>query len=154
MVPGESYVEIHQHALGGVARLLLDLEICRGSVDELLDRTVAQLFMPHGVGHLLGIQVHDVGGHQQDIDGNLKAPPAHSPALRNTRLMEAGMVFTIEPGCYFIPMLLEPERQSARGKLINWSLVDDLYGHGGIRIEDNIRVTNQGHENLSRPGPV
>ena len=60
------------------------------------------------------------------------------------------MVFTVEPGLYFIPLLLEAERNQARGKFINWELVDALYPCGGIRVEDNVRVTDQGVENLSR----
>ena len=106
--------------------------------------------MPHGVGHLLGIQVHDVGGQQKDIAGGSSPPAEHSPALRNTRIMEENMVFTVEPGLYFIPLLLEAERNQARGKFINWELVDALYPCGGIRVEDNVRVTEQGVENLTR----
>ena len=148
--PGKSYVEIHLAALRAIAALLIDLEICNGSADELMDQQIPQLFMPHGVGHLLGINVHDAGGRQQDVLGNELQPPAHSPMLRNTRLMEKDMVFTIEPGCYFIPLLLEPERNQSRGKNINWSAVDELYSHGGIRIEDNVRVTESAAENLTR----
>ena len=147
---GKSYVDIHLSALGQLAKLLLETNICRGSVSELMDAQIPQLFMPHGVGHLLGINVHDVGGHQQDVSGTSLAPPEHSPMLRNTRLMDADMVFTIEPGCYFIPLLLNPERESSRGKLINWTLVDELTPLGGIRIEDNVRVTKEGRENLTR----
>ncbi len=149
--PGKSYVDIHEATIAALSQLLLDLDICQGSADDSQEQDVARLFMPHGVGHLLGIQVHDVGGHQQNSSGQMQAPPAHSPALRNTRPIEKDMVFTIEPGCYFIPMLLEPQRQSSLGRFINWPLVEQLYPLGGIRIEDNIRVTADGSENLSRP---
>ena len=64
--------------------------------------------------------------------------------------MEADMVFTVEPGLYFIPLLLEAQRDSSKGKLINWKNIDELYCCGGIRIEDNIRVTGDGAENLTR----
>jgi Xaa-Pro dipeptidase len=148
--PGMLYPELHQAALRGIAGLLEQLGICTASANELMERQVAQLFMPHGVGHLLGIQVHDVAGHQLNSDGELRSAPAHSPALRNTREMAVDMVFTVEPGCYFIPMLLEPERATARGEVINWSMVEALYPCGGIRIEDNIRVTANGAENLTR----
>jgi len=148
--PGLSYVEIHQRALKGVAELLSNLSICRSSVDDLMQEQIPQLFMPHGVGHLLGVQVHDVGGHQSNPQGDKRSPPEHSPALRNTRTMEENMVFTIEPGCYFIPMLLEPVRKSSRGDLIDWQLVDELTLWGGIRIEDNVVVTDTGQRNLSR----
>ena len=130
--------------------MLIDNDICNGSEENLIALDIPQLFMPHGVGHLLGVQVHDVGGHQADSIGTLLPPPANSPALRNTRVMEADMVFTVEPGLYFIPLLLEAQRNSSKGKLINWKNVDELYCCGGIRIEDNIRVTDDGAENLTR----
>ena len=148
--PDMIYTEIHLTALHKVGQLLIDLGLCQGTADELLESETSHLFMPHGVGHLLGLQVHDVGGLQQDIRGTMKLPPAHSPALRNTRKLSERMVFTIEPGCYFIPQLLEPERAKKRGRRINWKLVDKLYGYGGIRVEDNVLVTKDGVENLTR----
>lgn len=149
--PGIPYPQLHQQTLQEMAQLLSDLDICRGPAEDLLAQQLPQLFMPHGVGHLLGIQVHDVGGHQRDESGNRVPPPEHSPALRNTRMVAENQVFTIEPGCYFIPMLLEPERNSRRGQAINWTLLEQLYCHGGIRIEDNVLVTSNGQRNLSRP---
>lgn len=148
--PRLAYQRLHETALLKIAAVLIEHGICTGSTDDLLQQNIPQLFMPHGVGHLLGIQVHDVGGHQQDHSGAILAPPEHSPALRNTRIMEQNMVFTVEPGLYFIPLLLEPERNSTRGKQINWKLVDELYPCGGIRIEDNVCVTEEGVENLTR----
>lgn len=150
--PAINYAELHEQALAGVADLLAATGICTGSSEDLLAQQVPQLFMPHGVGHLLGVQVHDVGGHQSNIAGEQIPPPAHSPALRSTRVMSENMVFTIEPGCYFIPLLLEAERDSRRGKHFNWELIEALYPCGGIRIEDNIVVTGDGQKNLSRPG--
>ncbi len=150
VTPGKSYVDIHILALEKLAKLLVDLGICHGSAVQLMERQIPQLFMPHGVGHLLGLQVHDAGGHQQDEAGSIVSPPTHSPMLRNTRIMVKDMVFTIEPGCYFIPLLLDPERNSDRGSLIDWALVDALTPLGGIRIEDNVRVTDDGAENLTR----
>jgi Xaa-Pro dipeptidase len=148
--PGKTYQSLHESTLSRIAHVLVDHNICKGEVADLIELNVPQLFMPHGVGHLLGIQVHDVGGHQSDIDGTILPPPENSRALRNTRVMEADMVFTVEPGLYFIPLILEAERRSDRSKLINWNAVDELYPCGGIRIEDNIRVTSDGAENLTR----
>lgn len=148
--PGKTYQSLHESTLEGVAQILVDHNICEGDVADLIELNVPQLFMPHGVGHLLGVQVHDVGGHQSDINGTLLPPPENSPALRNTRVMETDMVFTVEPGLYFIPLILEAERGSDRGRLIDWASVDALYPCGGIRIEDNIRVTSDGAENLTR----
>ena len=148
--PGVNYPEIHLAALYKIGQLLIELDICHGSAEELMKSHVSHLFMPHGVGHLLGLQVHDVGGHQQSINGAIKPPPSDTPSLRNTRELSEGMVFTIEPGCYFIPFLLEPERSQERGKAINWKLVDELYCCGGIRVEDNVLVSEAGVENLTR----
>jgi Xaa-Pro dipeptidase len=148
--PGKTYQSLHASTLTRVASVLVDHKICTGEAADLIELNIPQLFMPHGVGHLLGIQVHDVGGHQSDINGTILPPPENSPALRNTRTMEVDMVFTVEPGLYFIPLILEAERSSDRGKLINWNAVDELYPCGGIRIEDNIRVTSDGAENLTR----
>ncbi len=148
--PGISYVSLHEQALRGVAALLTETGICNATSDEMMAMQLPQLFMPHGVGHLLGIQVHDVGGHQADFTGTRLPPPAHSPALRNTRTLCEDMVFTIEPGLYFIPLLLEAERNSERGRTLNWPLIDALYYCGGIRIEDNVLVTAEGYRNLSR----
>lgn len=150
MKPGKTYLSLHESTMLGVAQVLVDHKICTGEAADLLELDIPQLFMPHGVGHLLGVQVHDVGGRQSDIDGTLLPPPENFPALRSTRVMEADMVFTVEPGLYFIPLILEAERGSDRGKLINWNAVDELYPCGGIRIEDNIRVTSDGAENLTR----
>ena len=148
--PGKTYQSLHASTLTRIASVLVDHKICTGEAADLIELNIPQLFMPHGVGHLLGIQVHDVGGHQSDINGTILPPPENSPALRNTRTMEVDMVFTVEPGLYFIPLILEAERSSDRGKLINWNAVDELYPCGGIRIEDNIRVTSDGAENLTR----
>ena len=148
--PGFGYPDLHSDALVKIGNLLLELSICFGSLESLLKNEIPQLFMPHGVGHLLGVQVHDVGGHLKDINGAIESPPLHAPFLRSTRVMAENMVFTIEPGCYFIPSLLETQRNTKKNKLINWKAVKQLYPYGGIRIEDNILVTSGGRENLTR----
>ena len=148
--PGVGYPDLHSEALAKIGKLLLDHSICFGSLEGLLNNEIPHLFMPHGVGHLLGIQVHDLGGHLKDVNGTIELPPVHSPFLRNTRVMSENMVFTVEPGCYFIPSLLEAQRSTKKGKLINWRTIEQLYPYGGIRIEDNILVTKDGPENLTR----
>ncbi|MDX1490915.1 MAG: Xaa-Pro dipeptidase [Pseudohongiellaceae bacterium] len=148
--PGQEYLNIHIEALKGIADILTDLDICRGSPDEVFDQGVSRTFMPHGVGHMLGLQVHDVGGRQLDREGRILAPPEYYPALRTTRTIEAQQVFTIEPGCYFIPALLQDLRDSKQGKLINWSLIEKLLPLGGIRIEDNVLASEGGADNLTR----
>jgi Xaa-Pro dipeptidase len=149
---GRPYLDLHVSAHEGICEILLQHEIVQGSYDELMNEAISSLFFPHGLGHLLGIQVHDVGGRQRNRQGDLLPPPAEYPALRNTRTIEPGQVFTIEPGLYFIPSLLDKERSSARGKSINWKLIEQMIPLGGIRIEDNVLVTAGGAQNLTRTG--
>ncbi|MBI2837482.1 MAG: Xaa-Pro dipeptidase [Acidobacteria bacterium] len=147
---GRPYPELHAEAHRRIAALLRDTGLCTASVEEMVTTNITNLFFPHGLGHLLGIQVHDVGGHFKDDTGALAPPPDEYKYLRLTRPIEVGMVFTIEPGFYFIPTLLDAERESDKGKALNWKLIDELTPLGGIRIEDNILVTNDGARNLTR----
>jgi len=133
-----------------VAHVAVDLQLISCSVEEALSLQLPQLFMPHGIGHLLGVQVHDVGGHLSDSEGNLLAPPEEFPFLRTTRTLTEDMVITVEPGFYFIGQLLDPIRDTPAGTRIDWPLVDELLHLGGVRIEDNVRVTAGGAENLTR----
>lgn len=147
---GIDYADIHRAAHDGLTNILLGSGVCRGTATQLKDNKISTLFMPHGIGHLLGIQVHDIGGRMKNSQGETRNPPEDYPNLRTTRKTEVGQVFTIEPGLYFIPLLLDKERSSTRGRLINWDVVDTLLPLGGIRIEDNILVTETGFENLTR----
>ena len=110
-----------------------------------------RVFFPHGLGHFLGLQVHDVGGRQSAPAGGITPPPAEYPSLRTTRTLEPGHVVTIEPGVYFIDLLLEPLRGTPAGADIDWTLVERLRPLGGVRIEDDVLVTDDGHRNLTRP---
>jgi len=149
--PGRPYLELHVEAHRLVAQLLAEVGLVTCSADEAFDRGVTRTFLPHGVGHHLGIQVHDIGGHQAGPDGCEVPPPEEYPALRNTRILEPGHVVTIEPGLYFIEMLLGPLRESAEGEVVSWDLVDRLADHGGIRIEDDVLCTEGEPEDLTRP---
>lgn len=148
---GVDFVDLHRAAHLAVAVLLSDAGLARGSPEALMASGVTASFLPHGLGHLIGIQTHDVGGRMQDANGNLRPPPEAFPALRLTRTLEANFVITIEPGLYFIPMLLDDLRSSTAGRQVAWDAVDALRPFGGIRIEDNVRVTASGSENLTRP---
>lgn len=147
---GLSYVEIHRAAHIGTAEILSDLGLIKLSAEEIFSRGLTHPFFPHGIGHLLGIQVHDVSGHMADRTGASLPPPPEYPFLRFTRVIEAGHVFTIEPGFYFIPMLLEPFRSGEHAAYFDWPAIDRLSRLGGIRIEDNIHATPNGPENLTR----
>jgi Xaa-Pro dipeptidase len=149
-VPGRPYLEVHLQAHRGVARILSDLRLVRLPAEEVLAKSYTHPFFPHGVGHHLGIQVHDVAGRQADPSGTPAPPPRHHPYLRNTRTIEPGHVFTIEPGIYFIPMLLRPFRSGPDASAFDWETIDALTPLGGVRVEDNVVVTAAGPRNLTR----
>lgn len=147
---GGSYVDIHLAAHREIGQVLVELGVLRCTVDEAIEKRYTSVFFPHGVGHHLGIQVHDVGGHQKSREGGVVPPPEAHPYLRNTRVMEVGQVFTIEPGIYFVRMLLDPHRQGASSDAFDWDVIESLLPFGGIRVEDNVVVTDSGHRNLTR----
>ncbi len=149
--PGVPYVDLHRRAHEGVASLLADTGVFRCPAAEAIEKRLSLPFLPHGLGHHLGLQVHDVGGRQADPSGTTVDPPEDFPHLRTTRTLEPGHVVTIEPGLYFVPMLLDPLREDERGALVDWDLVDELLPFGGIRIEDDVLVTEDGREDLTRP---
>jgi Xaa-Pro dipeptidase len=148
--PGLSYVDLHGLSWRGVATILCDAGVLTVSVDEAVERKLVWPFYPHGVGHHLGLQVHDVGGQQAGPAGGKTEPPQAFPHLRTTRTLEAGHVVTIEPGLYLIPLLLQ-EHRDKQDPAFDWDLIDALIPCGGIRIEDDVAVTADGPDNLSRP---
>ncbi len=152
--PGLHYGEFHHQAHFKIADLLMEHGILRDTNrDEAVASGLTKPFFPHGLGHHLGLQVHDVAGKQLGPDGAPAPQPPEHPFLRTTRMIEAGQVFTVEPGLYFIPMLLRPFRNGEKrehGSKFNWNLIDALTPCGGIRIEDNVKVTASGCENLTR----
>jgi len=137
---GIDYSDLHIGTHKLLAEVLVDAELASGDPDTLLETGVTSAFFPHGLGHLLGIQVHDVGGFMENESGTTIDPPSGHPFLRLTRVLEENMVLTIEPGLYAIDMLLENLRGTPAESHVNWSTVDWLRPFGGIRIEDNIRV--------------
>ena len=144
-------MQTHQAAMHrSLAEILVDTGILTCDPEEAFTSQLTVPFCPHGLGHLLGIQVHDVGGQQLDIDGHTQPPPEPYASLRLTRPLAQDMVITVEPGLYFIPMLLE--NKQVDGAPIDWSLVNLLTPFGGIRIEDNVRIlpAGAGVENLTR----
>jgi Xaa-Pro dipeptidase len=148
--PSVSYVQVHASAYYQIAELLSNIGIVNLAAADLVDTDIVSTFFPHGVGHFLGLQVHDVGGYVSDDRGTPNPPPKDHPFLRNTRTVEARQVFTIEPGLYFIDSLLAELKSSEHSKYINWNIVDDLRPFGGIRIEDNIIVHRDKNENMTR----
>ncbi len=148
VAPGVDFVDLHRRAEHGIAERLREVGVLRCSEEEARAQGLLFAFFPHGLGHPLGLQTHDVGGQQADPAGTPRPPPDDCPHLRNTRVLAPRHVVTIEPGLYFIPSLLDP----LRGRdTVDWHLLDTLLPFGGIRIEDDVVVTDTGNENLTRP---
>ena len=147
---GLDWRDLHLETHHLLALLLREAGLLDMSPEEAVATGVSAIFLPHGLGHLLGLQVHDVGGFRDQPEGEaIPRPPGH-PALRLTRRLVPGMVVTVEPGLYFIDSLLRKLRAGPQGSRVNWKLVDELAPCGGIRIEDNVVVCAQGGENLTR----
>ena len=137
---GLPYQELHDESHRQAAAVLRAVGISRLPADELVARGVTRAFYPHGLGHSLGLQTHDVGCA-------LQPPRKDNPFLRNTTTIARDQVFTIEPGIYFIDALLAPLRHSPD---LDWKLVEALSALGGVRIEDDIVVLSEGIRNLTR----
>jgi Xaa-Pro dipeptidase len=149
--PHTNYIDVHLLAHRKIAEILVRFGFVRDvDADGAVERRISSTFLPHGVGHLLGLQVHDVGGFMADRTGKTIPKPEGHPWLRLTRVVEPGFVFTIEPGLYFIDSLLGELKESDNAKFVNWGKVDGFRKYGGIRIEDNVLITEAGHENLTR----
>ena len=147
---GVDWRDVHLRAHALTAALLREADIITCDAGEATASGVSSVFLPHGIGHLLGLEVHDVGGFMRSAEGgDIPRPPGH-PWLRLTRVLEPGFVVTMEPGIYFIDQLLDAARSDERGRCINWQRVDSLRRFGGIRIEDDLAVTAAGCENLTR----
>ena len=147
---GQSYPELHIHAHHVLAEILREQGFIRMSAESAVESGVSSVFFPHGLGHFIGLQVHDVGGFQKNISGDTIAKPAAHPYLRLTRTIEPRQVVTIEPGIYFIDMLLAKLKDGAHTNDIVWSKVDAFRRYGGIRIEDDVVCTESAPENLTR----
>ena len=148
--PGIPYLDLHLRAHRLIAALLVEAGILRVSAEEAFEKGYTTPFFPHGLGHFLGIQVHDVAGKQVDREGTLKPSPEKHPYLRTTRDIEERQLFTIEPGLYFIPMLLAPFRTGDARAAFDWALIDRLTPFGGIRVEDDVHVGRNANRNLTR----
>jgi len=148
--PGVAFVDLHQQAHTEIAGLIHSRNLVRMPVDELVATGITKVFFPHGLGHFLGLRVHDAGGFLGNPQGTHIAAPDEHPYLRLTRTLEPGQVLTIEPGFYFIDTLLEGLAKSPASTHVDWDAIERLKAFGGIRIEDNLLVTDTGAENLTR----
>jgi Xaa-Pro dipeptidase len=150
IVTGRDYRQVHLSAHRLVGDVLEGIGLTTLEGQAALEAGVTGVFFPHGIGHLLGLQVHDVGGVMGDSKGAELSRPEGHPYLRLTRMLEPGVVVTIEPGIYFIDSLLKAARADARGSHIDWEMVERLRPYGGIRIEDNVVTTDGVPENMTR----
>jgi len=148
--PGASYVDLHIQAYKEIGNVLVEFDFINVSAEKAFETGIISTFFPHGLGHHLGLQTHDVGGYMANERGiHFKQPKEH-PFLRVTRKVEVNQVFTIEPGLYFIDCLLDDLKASKYSNMINWNAVNDMKVYGGIRIEDNIIVHQLHNENITR----
>ncbi|MCI2243019.1 Xaa-Pro dipeptidase [Xanthomonas sp. PPL568] len=148
---GVDYRQLHLDAHLALMGVLKDAGVLTVSPETAVATGVSAAFFPHGLGHPIGLQVHDVAGFAaSDRGGRIERPDGH-PYLRMTRTLEPGMVVTIEPGLYFIDMLLDDLKQAGHGNSVDWARVAQFKPYGGIRIEDEVVCTEGAPENLTRP---
>jgi len=148
---GREWRDVHLAAARVIADGLVALGILRGAPDTLLETGAVWLFFPHGIGHLVGLGVRDAGGTLAER----RDDPPPFPNLRIDLPLRPGMVVTVEPGIYFIPAILEDaERRRCHAREVDWDRVDRILGFGGIRIEDNVLITESGHEVITGDVPV
>lgn len=149
---GTDYRSIHLDAHLEMATVLRDFRIVDMTPESMVETGVSAKFFPHGIGHYIGLQVHDVGGFlESDSGGAIERPDRH-PYLRLTRVLEPGAVVTIEPGIYFADLLMQELRDNEHAGAVDWNRVDALRPYGGIRIEDDVVCTDGDPVNLTREG--
>lgn len=145
--PGIKMEDLHLGACRIILHGLKDIGIVKGDVDEMMENNIFALFFPHGLGHFLGLDTHDVGGYPKGVE-RIDRPGIKF--LRVRRELMPGMVITVEPGVYFIPALLKPALEnSEQAKYLNEEKIRSLFNFGGIRIEDNLIITEDGYENMT-----
>jgi Xaa-Pro dipeptidase len=148
--PGTDYVELHEQTHLMLAELLSEWGFVAMTPEAMVESGVTRSFFPHGLGHYIGLQVHDTGGLLADDRGTAAERPRQHPFLRLVREVDTDQVMTIEPGLYFIDSLLEQLRAGKHADKVDWKLVDRFRPFGGVRIEDDVRITSSGIENLTR----
>lgn len=150
--PGVSYVDCHKAAEAEIIKALVNLDIVapgNKSISELVEMRLGAVFMPHGLGHLIGIDTHDVGGYLPGLPQRIQIPGLKS--LRMARKLLEKMTLTIEPGCYFIDHLIDfaLSNDSDLRPFLNDEVLNSFRGFGGVRLEDVVLITKDGFENLT-----
>jgi Xaa-Pro aminopeptidase len=156
--PGVSNKDIHFLGCRIIASEMKSLGLIKGDVDEAVAAGAHALFMPHGIGHLMGLDVHDMeslGENYIGYNDEVKRSTQFGTSfLRFALPYKPGHVYTVEPGCYFIPELIEQWKAEGKFKdFINYSKIDNYMSIGGVRIEDDVLITEKGHKVLGKPIP-
>lgn len=151
--PGVRYRDLHLGACRILARFLVDEGLLRGNVDDLVAEGAHALFFPHGLGHLLGLDVHDLevfGDRAAYAPGRARSPQFGTSYLRLDLDLEEDMLVTIEPGFYVVPAILQDEALRARFRhALNLDVAARWLGFGGIRVEDDVVVRPEGGASLT-----
>ncbi len=156
--PGLTYLDVHLAAARRMAEGLKSLGLMKGDLDAAVEQGAHALFFPHGLGHMIGLDVHDMEdlgeqyvGYSDEVQRSTLFGTAY---LRLGRALEPGFVLTVEPGIYFIPELIDQWRSEGKfTDFINYEKLDDWRSFGGVRIEDNVLITKNGHRILGNPVP-
>jgi Xaa-Pro aminopeptidase len=148
---GTEWRDVHGAAALVIAEGLVELGLLRGDPEDLVERGSQALFFPHGVGHMVGLGIRDAGellrGRESGDEG--------FPRLRVDLPLMPGHVFTVEPGIYFVPALLEDAELRERHRdAVDWERAESMLGFGGIRIENDVLITEDGHEVLTADIPL
>jgi Xaa-Pro aminopeptidase len=137
---------------------LKDLGLMKGNIDDAVKQGAHALFFPHGLGHMLGLDVHDMENLGEDYVGydeeTKRSDQFGTAYLRFGKELKPGFVLTVEPGLYFIPALIDIwQKENKFTDFINYDKVKDYIGFGGVRIEDDVLVTKSGSQVLGKPIP-
>jgi Xaa-Pro aminopeptidase len=150
-VPGREWRDVHRAAALVIAEGLVAFGLLRGDAESLVDRGAQSLFFPHGIGHMIGLGVRDAG---EALKGRMVREDEF-PRLRMDLPLLAGHVVTVEPGIYFVPALLNDKDFRGRYRdAVDWRRAEQMFDFGGIRIEENVLVTEDGPEVLTADVPV
>lgn len=147
--PGVTYREIHLATEAHILEGLKGLDLVRGNVEDMVEAGICGMFMPHGLGHNMGLDVHDMEDFGEDYvgydDDQKRAPRLGLGSLRMARKLKPGHVITDEPGIYFVPALIEKWKEEGTDKgFVNFEKLESYYDFGGIRLEDDVLVTEDG----------
>jgi Xaa-Pro aminopeptidase len=134
-----------------IAAGLAEFGLLRGQPDSLVESGAVTVFFPHSIGHMVGLGIRDAGETPPDRE----EPPPGYPRLRFDLPLQPGFTVTIEPGIYFVPALLaDPDTRERHRDTIDWDRAEQMLEFGGIRIEDDVLVTEDGYEILTQDVPV